>query len=80
MPLPRTNWQKKEKSGVACFKMNSFLWRQPQRVRVSRLSSGGHGVPREECFFEGRLTAFRQQTSSGHSVAGRILCGEGSEA
>lgn len=25
------------------------------------------------------LTAFRQQTSSGHSVTGRILCGEGSE-
>lgn len=55
-PLPRTNWQKKAKSSTVYFKMDSFLWHQPQSVWVPCPNSGGHSVQWEECFFEGRLT------------------------
>lgn len=48
---------------------------------VSPPQQCGHSVQREECFFEGRLTVcLGSKPSSGHSVAGRILYGEGSEA
>lgn len=33
--LPRTNSQKTEKHSAACFRMDSFVWRQPQRVQLS---------------------------------------------
>lgn len=54
--LPRTNGQKTEKRSTTRFKTDSFLWRQPQRVQLSCLSSGRCSVQQERRFFEGLLT------------------------